>query len=103
MRRLRPFLLGTLLAAACTPQPPAGSGNWIASHPYVCNDGTRLTINWGADELEAVFASDRWRLRRAVSASGARYAGNGREVWEHQGEVRVTSGAHSRTCTAIGD
>jgi len=95
-------VFGALLTAACAPRPTANTDHWIASHRYVCDDGTRLTINWGREEAEAVFGNRRWRLRRAVSGSGARYADTDKEVWEHQGAVRVTAGATARTCTIAG-
>jgi hypothetical protein len=68
-------VFGALLTAACAPRPTANTDHWIASHRYVCDDGTRLTINWGREEAEAVFGNRRWRLRRALC--GCRQGGVG--------------------------
>jgi len=85
------LVLGAAAAAGCagpgSPAPPP-----IAVSDYVCDDGAALHVRWWADRLEADHGGRRWALPRAVSGSGARYADGAREVWEHQGVVRVTDG-----------
>lgn len=76
MRCARLAVFGALLTDACAPRSTGNTDHWIASHRYACDDGTHLTINWGRDETEAVFDDHHWRLRRAVSGSGARDGGH---------------------------
>jgi SAM-dependent methyltransferase len=80
-----------------------GRADFGAGNAYVCNNGSVLTLAWakvGDDDFV------RWRedgetrtLARVISGSGARYSDGLAEVWEHQGEVRVTGrGGVTRTC-----
>lgn len=82
-----------LLLAACS-----GSGESAREHndptssitKWQCGDGIVLSIRWDKEWAYASMDGRRWRLQRALSGSGARYASNGREIWEHQGKVRWT-------------
>ena len=80
-----------------------GRADFGAGNAYVCNNGSVLTLAWakvGDDDFV------RWRedgqtrtLARVISGSGARYSDGIAEVWEHQGEVRVTGrGGVTRRC-----
>ena len=80
-----------------------GRADFGAGNAYVCNNGSVLTLAWATVGDDAFV---RWRedgrtrtLARVISASGARYSDGLAEVWEHQGEVRVTGrGGVTRRC-----
>ena len=87
-----------LLTAACsmpdeaaTPAPPAGK---TADVSYRCADGTVIDARYYIDAKSVDFSvrdsSETVRLPIAMSGSGARYSDGAYELWEHQGEVRVT-------------
>lgn len=60
---------------------------------YRCDDNSKpFTATFYNDEPRAVvltWGNDQAIVPAAVSASGARYAADGVEFWEHQGEARV--------------
>ena len=68
--------------------------------PHACNDGTQLGLAWAEGFLSWTERGQPTRiLAQVVSGSGARYALGDYEVWEHQGEVRVTGPKdRHRTC-----
>ena len=74
-----------------------------AGQAYVCNDAAVLTLAWPKDPKSGFV---RWRedrrvrtLARVLSASGARYGDGLAEVWEHQGQIRITGeNGVARTC-----
>ena len=78
-----------LLLAACTAERPAQP---VAVSDLRCDNGASLRIEWWSGKAEVAFGTQRWFLPIAVSGSGARYSDGVREVWEHQGVVRVTDG-----------
>ncbi len=78
-----------LLLAACTADRPAQP---VAVSNLRCDNGQMVRIAWWPEKAEVTFREDRWTLPLAMSGSGARYADGLREVWEHQGIVRVTDG-----------
>ncbi len=79
-----------LLLAACAAESPTQP---VAVSDLRCDNGAPLRIEWWPEKAEVAFGTQRWTLPLAVSGSGARYADGVREVWEHQGVVRVTDGA----------
>ncbi len=71
-------------AAPVTPSGPAGTVS------YRCDNGAVVTVAWGQDMADVSYDGIQWVLPLARSASGARYADDSREIWEHQGVLRVT-------------
>jgi gamma-glutamyltranspeptidase/glutathione hydrolase len=67
--------------------------------PYACADGSRLMLS-GADGFVRWSENGTTRiLARVLSGSGARFADGRNEIWEHQGELRVTlDGQGARVC-----
>jgi len=62
----------------------------VAAFDYACDNGTVLHVKWWKEKATVSFNGKDWILPRALSGSGARFSDGVREVWEHQGEVRVT-------------
>ncbi|MBE0530628.1 MAG: MliC family protein [Rhodospirillales bacterium] len=89
MRRCIP-MLAVLLAAGCMAGGPV---NPVAVSEHRCDNGAVLRVVWGPEKADITYGEQRWTLPIAVSGSGARYTDGVREVWEHQGVVRVTDGA----------
>jgi len=79
-----------LLLTACAADRPA---NPVAVSDFRCDNGASLRVAWWPDKAEVIYGTQRWTLPIAMSGSGARYADGVREVWDHQGVVRVTDGA----------
>ena len=79
-----------LLLAACAAERPAQP---VAVSDLRCDNGAALHIEWWSGKAEVTYGTQRWTVPLAVSGSGARYSDGVREVWEHQGVVRVTDGA----------
>jgi membrane-bound inhibitor of C-type lysozyme len=82
--------LGLLLLAACQkapapePPPPAAAATpaEAARRAYVCEDGRILSIAYPDPDTADVRIGDQpHRLTRAISASGARYVGDGLQWW----------------------
>lgn len=71
-------------AAPVTPSGPAGTIS------YRCDNGTVVTVAWGQDMADVSYGGIQWVLPLVRSASGARYADETREIWEHQGVLSVT-------------
>ncbi|MEQ8194308.1 MAG: MliC family protein [Rhodospirillales bacterium] len=95
------WLLFTLLLAVigCVPQsnPP-----YIALTRYDCVS-TALTVRWAAAFADVDIGGNTYRLARARSGSGARYADGARKIWEHQGELSWTGqGAARVVCRKTG-
>jgi membrane-bound inhibitor of C-type lysozyme len=85
MKRL--LLLPMLSLAACTmtgpgkiPDSGAGSGNVR----YVCDSGEAVYVNYRENGISLRYRGRTHRLKIAVSASGARYAGDGL-IWWNKG------------------
>ena len=96
---MRHGVAGLLLLTACAGPAPRG--------PFLfdCGAAGRLSVTYpDADSMIARLGGREARLSVQPSASGARYGGDGREVWEHQGEARVTwgEGIAPMTCKAVG-
>ncbi len=72
-------------AAPVTPDGPAGTAS------YQCDNGIVVTVAWGQDVADVSYGGIQWTLPLASSASGTRYADDEREIWEHQGTLKVTS------------
>ncbi|SMB22200.1 conserved exported protein of unknown function [Sterolibacterium denitrificans] len=92
-RRVLP-IAALVLAVACTsPEqaaPVVGSGVFVADS--VTGTDEMVHAEYRADDTVVLKFADgrRKQLPRAISASGARYAANGEEWWEHQGEARYS-------------
>lgn len=87
--------LASGLAACQTAAPEPSTFTWV------CPDGTRFSTAYPNDETAVLSHNGhRYTLSAAVSASGARYSGDGYEFWEHQGEARFvdTAGAVHENC-----
>lgn len=69
---------------------------------YRCDDNSKpFTATFYNDEPRAVvltWGDDQAIVPVAMSASGARYAGQGVELWEHQGEASVNFFGNKLTC-----
>ena len=74
-----------------------------APMPHACDDGARLGLAWAEGFLRWTEQGQPPRiLAQVVSGSGARYALGDEEVWEHQGEVRITGPkGRLRTCRKV--
>ncbi len=62
---------------------------------FECQDGTVFRAQYSEDaEAVTLYMHGRpqLKLKRSRSGSGARYADNRNEFWEHQGEAKVTLG-----------
>lgn len=70
---------------------------------YRCDDNSKpFTATFYNDEPRAAvltWGSDQAIVPAAVSASGARYAAEGVEFWEHQGEATVDFYGNKLSCT----
>ncbi|WP_374357160.1 MliC family protein [Thermomonas sp.] len=71
---------------------------------YRCDDNSKpFTATFYNDEPRAVvltWGNDQAIVPAAMSASGARYAADGVEFWEHQGEASVDFFGNTLTCKA---
>jgi membrane-bound inhibitor of C-type lysozyme len=59
------------------------------SHVFVCADGTNVGATYGDKQMRLRLPSGSSTLPTALSASGARYANDTLEFWEHQGTARI--------------
>ncbi len=70
---------------------------------YRCDDNSKaFTATFYNDAPRAAvvtWGNDQAIVPEAPSASGARYAAQGIEFWEHQGEARVDFFGNKLTCT----
>lgn len=87
MKRL--LLLLALPLAACTltdstKTPDSGAGT--SSVRYVCDSGEPVYINYRENGLSLRYKGKDHRLKIAVSASGARYTGDGLVWWNKRDE-----------------
>ena len=86
MKRL--LLLLALPLAACTvtdsgKTPDSGAGS--SGVRYICDSGESVYINYRENGLSLRYKGQNHRLKIAVSASGARYTGDGL-VWWNKGD-----------------
>lgn len=72
---------------------------------YRCDDNSKpFTATFYNDEPRAVvltWGNDQAIVPAAMSASGARYAADGVEFWEHQGEASVDFFGNKLTCKPV--
>lgn len=61
-----------------------------SEHRFRCPGGAVLGARYSGDSVALRLPDGVATLARALSASGARYANDTLEFWEHAGEVRVT-------------
>ena len=93
LSRILFLFLGLAIAcggAACGTQPGAPpKAAPTCSTSFVAGNGIGVKADYRADEsVTLTFADGRTqKLKRAVSASGARYVAGQDEWWEHQGEA----------------
>lgn len=102
MKRLLP-VLSVLLLAACASSPQVARGPYL----FDCGGPSGVFVVTYMDSKPPVMRLRRDReeveLSPQVSASGARYAGNGASFWEHQGEAEITWGTEKpMTCKSLG-
>jgi membrane-bound inhibitor of C-type lysozyme len=74
-------LLALLAFSGCARSP---------EHVFACPDGTVLRARYSADSVTLRLPEGVATLPIARSASGARYANDTLEFWEHAGEVRLS-------------
>lgn len=79
-----------LLLAACTADRPIQP---VALSDLRCDNGQAVHIEWWPERAVVSYGGEQWTLPLAVSGSGARHSDGVREIWEHQGVVRVADGA----------
>jgi len=91
MRRAAAALTVLLALAACSTGEEGG-----VKSLWNCGTTGPVTILWTDDWVEVTHMGTVNRLPRAISGSGARYADEDGEVWEHQGRVVWTEGGVSR-------
>lgn len=77
--------MAAILASGCSASPEA-----TRTFVFDCPDGTRLSASFTGDTLHLELPEGTALLPSAVSASGARYASDTLEFWEHQGSARVS-------------
>lgn len=95
--------LAVLLAASCASSPQVVRGPFL----FDCGQpGGVFVANYPAKPPVLRLRRDREEIELApqISASGARYAGNGASFWEHQGEAEITWGDQAKpmTCKLLG-
>jgi membrane-bound inhibitor of C-type lysozyme len=61
-----------------------------SEHAFVCPDGAVLRARYFADSVALRLPEGAATLPIARSGSGARYANDTLEFWEHAGEVRLS-------------
>jgi membrane-bound inhibitor of C-type lysozyme len=57
---------------------------------FVCKDSTTVFVTYVGDSAKLRLSTGDATLPHALSASGARYANDTLEFWEHQGEARIS-------------
>ncbi|VUZ25242.1 Uncharacterised protein [uncultured Comamonas sp.] len=111
IQRLSLVLTASLLVVACGSTPPAAQEEAVTSALYTCESGVKIVASYSDTDTATVHYQGRtYSLKNAVSASGARYVGDGIEWWTKgagrgaSGSVLQhladgTSGAVLETCT----
>jgi membrane-bound inhibitor of C-type lysozyme len=61
------------------PTPPAASA--VTTSVYECPDGRKITATYDRQSAELRIGDKTYRLKTAISASGARYVGDGVQWW----------------------
>lgn len=90
LQRLFVALILSAGLAACVSVSPGP--RIVNSAVFVSEAGGAIRADYRDDDTVTLSFPDGGtrRLPAAVSASGARYAADGREWWEHQGEARYS-------------
>lgn len=57
-----------------------------------CDGDHTGRVAWWTEKVDVSFMGQQWTLPRVMAASGARYSDGKRELWEHQGTLRLTIG-----------
>ena len=83
MRTLAAIALFVALGACAS----AGGG---PRQDWRCDGGAAFSARVSSRSAEVFAGGQVYRLRRAESASGARFAADDVEFWEHQGQARLT-------------
>ena len=98
-RLLACVALGIVFCTGCSYD---NEPSYIALTRYDCA-GAPLTVRWAKDFADVDIGDNTYRLARAISGSGARYADKAHEIWEHQGELSWTDTNAARViCRKIG-
>lgn len=89
------LLLPILAGAACQHAPPEREKTFT----FACSDAT-FSVRYDDDKAVVQLGATTYWLPRAVSGSGARYAAEGIEFWEHQGTATLsgTTGGPFENC-----
>lgn len=72
-----------LLVSGCVTEPQGGAGVFsVPAYTYQCESGVKVTAEYPSTEAVFVdYKNVRYTMERTVSASGARYVGDGMEWW----------------------
>jgi membrane-bound inhibitor of C-type lysozyme len=81
-RGLLGVVVGVLLAG--------GGCHRTREFAFVCKDSTTVLVTYSGDSAKLRLSTGDVTLPHAISASGARYANDTLEFWEHQGEARLS-------------
>jgi membrane-bound inhibitor of C-type lysozyme len=67
--------------AASTPHPTPPPAAAVMTSVYACPDGRKITATYDRQSAELRIGERTYRLKTAISASGARYVGDGIQWW----------------------
>jgi membrane-bound inhibitor of C-type lysozyme len=82
--------IAAILSSAALSGCGAGSRQAPSEHVFACADGSRVGATYARDRMTLRLPSGMATLPIARSASGARYANDTLEFWEHAGEARIS-------------
>lgn len=103
-----PVLLALLVLAACASQAtaPEPDADTIGPVTFTCNDGSAIeaTFDNAPDPatVRLVRGGQQFTLPQAMSASGARYVGNGIEFWNKGNDAAVDWQGTMLECSTAG-
>ncbi|MBQ0831035.1 MliC family protein [Marinobacter sp.] len=84
MRIVVPLIMfvSTLLVSACASSPQSKLDAQASAHNYQCKSGETITATYPTtDKAKVQYKGNSHNMQIAVSASGARYVGDGLEWW----------------------
>lgn len=86
LARAGAFAVALLAAAGCARR---GAAPAAPEYVFRCPDGAEIRARYAADSVALQLPAGAARLPLAPSGSGARYANDTLEFWEHAGAARV--------------
>jgi membrane-bound inhibitor of C-type lysozyme len=90
MRKLFMYLALVALSACSTAMSPAPIGDRIT---WKCDRGAAFSVRFTTAGAAVFAGGQTYALPHAPSGSGARYANNAVEYWEHGGEAQLSGAA----------